>query len=84
MHRRKFLSSSTFGAAIILSPRLQAANAATKSVPPPGGPALRFDEWLAARHKQVIVAANLEAFLQPPPNNQWAKFDTELESTKQS
>ena len=78
MHRRKFLSSSTFGAAIILSPRLQAANAATKSVPTPGGPALRFDEWLAARHKQVIVPAHLEAFLQPPPNNQWAKFDAEL------
>ena len=39
---------------------------------------LRFDEWLAARHKQVLPAAHLEAFLQPPPNNQWAKFDAEL------
>ncbi|MEQ2005299.1 MAG: hypothetical protein ABMA26_00770 [Limisphaerales bacterium] len=77
MQRRKFLESAALGAAALLSNRASAANApaATKSS---AGPLLRYDAWLAARHKKVTAGAHIDAFLQPPPNNQWAKFDPEL------
>ncbi|MSU47686.1 MAG: hypothetical protein EXS37_01085 [Opitutus sp.] len=77
MRRRKFLESATLGATALLSHRLSAASvpAKTKSS---AGPALRYDAWLAARHQRVLSAAHLDAFLSPPPHNQWAKFDPEL------
>lgn len=68
MQRRKFLESAAIGATALLSSRASAADA----------PVLRFDAWLAARHQRVSSAAQIDAFLQPPPNNQWAKFDPEL------
>ncbi|MDO8543879.1 MAG: hypothetical protein Q7S40_25835 [Opitutaceae bacterium] len=78
MYRRKFLESTAIGASVVLCGRLRAANESAKSSPTPATPAMRYDDWLAARHKRVLVAAHLDAFLQPPSNNQWAKFDSEL------
>jgi len=77
MQRRKFLKSATIGAAALLTRRLSAANDPAKPTPFTG-PALRYDDWLAARHQRVMSAAHLDAFLQSLPNNQWAKFDPEL------
>lgn len=77
MQRRKFLESAALGATALLASRASAANAPAPSKSS-AGPALRYDAWLAARHKKVTAAAHIDAFLQPPPNNQWAKFDPEL------
>ena len=78
MQRRKFLASATFGASVLMSRRMSAADAGTKSSARPSTTPLRYEEWLIARHKQVVPPAHIEAFLQPPPHNQWAKFDPEL------
>lgn len=67
MQRRKFLAASAVGTAALLTRRAAAAGA------PP-----RYEAWLAARHQRVAPAAHIAAFLQPPPHNQWAKFDPEL------
>ena len=75
MQRRKFLAS-TLGASVLVSRRMSAAE--SKSAPRPSAAGKRYEDWLIARHKQVVPAAHIEAFLQPPPNNQWAKFDPEL------
>jgi len=77
MQRRKFIESATIGATALLSSRLPAATAPAKTTPS-SGPALSYDAWLAARHQRVHSAAHLDAFLRPPPHNQWAKFDPEL------
>ncbi len=79
MQRRKFLTSATVSAAALVAQRIAAADAAKSppSVPRPG-PAPRFDDWVAARHARVVTPAHIDAFLKPPPNNQWAKFDPEL------
>jgi len=77
MQRRKFLASAALGATILLPRRASAADASAGAKSSPGA-ALRYDAWLAARHRRVALAAHIEAFLQPPPNNQWAKFDPEL------
>ncbi|MBI5771357.1 MAG: hypothetical protein HZA93_26525 [Verrucomicrobia bacterium] len=77
MQRRKFLESAAIGTATLLSQHASGADAlaATKSS---AGPALSYEAWLAARHQRVAPAAHIDAFLQPPPSNQWAKFDPEL------
>lgn len=67
MQRREFLAASAVGTAALLTRRAAAAGA------PP-----RYEAWLAARHQRVAPAAHIAAFLQPPPHNQWAKFDPEL------
>lgn len=77
MQRRTFLSTATVGTTALLTSPLRGASQPAKSAAP-SGPALRYDAWLAARHQRVISAEHLDAFLQPPPNNQWAKFDPEL------
>jgi hypothetical protein len=78
MKRRKFIASAaTVGATALWSHRALAADPGKFA--PAGAPVpARYDDWIAARHKQVVVASHLDAFLQPPPNNQWAKFDPEL------
>lgn len=77
MHRRKFLASAMAGIFVLPSRRASAAET-PRNVQPPSGPTLRYDAWLAARHRRVLPATHLDAFLQPPPNNQWARFDPEL------
>lgn len=77
MQRRKFLESAALGATALLTGRASSADAPAPSKSS-AGPALRYDAWLGARHRRVVSAAHIEAFLQPPPNNQWAKFDPEL------
>jgi hypothetical protein len=77
MKRRTFLELGTaVSGAALLTPRAAAAEA-PKSRPAPSQPS-NYDDWLAARHRRVVVADHIEAFLQPPPHNQWAKFDPEL------
>ena len=63
MKRRKFLASATLGATALMSARLSAADAATKS-PARSAGATSYEEWLKARHKQVVPPAHIEAFLQ--------------------
>lgn len=76
MPRRAFLAA-TLGAGALGAHHLAGAEGnRQKSSPPP--PALNYDAWLAARHQRILSAEHLEAFLQPPPNNQWARFDPEL------
>jgi hypothetical protein len=77
MKRRKFITTATMGTTALLTTRLPAAAQSAKSAGK-GSPALRYNEWLAARHKRVMSAEHVDAFLQPSPNNQWAKFDPEL------
>lgn len=77
MQRRKFIASSAIGATALLARRAPAADAPA-GTPSSASAPLRYDAWLAARHRHVLSAAHIEAFLQPPPNNQWAKFDPEL------
>lgn len=57
--------------------RLRGATAPAKSSSVPSTPPT-FDAWIAARHQRVISAERVDGFLQPPPSNQWAKFDPEL------
>ena len=75
MQRRNFLTTATVGAAALLSSRTHAQPGKTANPP---GTGLRYEPWLAARHQRVMSAEHVNAFLQPPPNNQWAKFDPEL------
>jgi hypothetical protein len=78
MQRRRFLGLTTAaGTTAVFSNRLAAAHESAQAPTPPTS-VLRYEEWLAARHQQVIPAAHLDAFLQPRPHNQWAKFDPEL------
>ncbi|MBM3855428.1 MAG: hypothetical protein FJ399_20120, partial [Verrucomicrobia bacterium] len=77
MQRRTFLASAALGATALLSERASAADASANKKSG-DAPALRYDAWLAARHRRVAPAAHLEAFLRTPPTNQWAKFDPEL------
>jgi hypothetical protein len=78
MQRRKFLGITTAaGATAVFANRLPTGNESAQTPTPPG-PVPRYEEWLAARHERVIPPAHVDAFLQPPPNNQWAKFDPEL------
>jgi hypothetical protein len=74
MQRREFLEMAAVAGA---SGRAPTARRATQA-PAPSGPVPRYEEWLAARHKRVIPADHVEAFLRPPPHNQWARFDSEL------
>lgn len=78
MKRREFLQSATVATSAMVSGQLTAAGGQAGSPSSPGRPAQRYDEWLAARHQRVLVGAHLDAFLQPAPNNQWARFDAEL------
>ena len=77
MNRRTFLelTAGASGSALAAN-RLDAADAPQAASA--RGPAPTYDAWLAARHRRVLAAEHVEAFLQPPPNNQWAKFDPEL------
>jgi hypothetical protein len=77
MQRRKFLRATTMGTTAMLTARLPLAGQAPKAAGP-GDAALGYEAWLAARHQRVVLAEHLDAFLQPPPNNQWARFDAEL------
>jgi hypothetical protein len=74
MQRRRFLEiAAAAGTAGGFSNRPSPAQA-----PAPAAPVPRYEEWLAARHQRVLPADHVEAFLKPPPHNQWAKFDPEL------
>jgi hypothetical protein len=74
MQRRKFLEiAAATGTAAGLLDRLSSAQAPARP-----GPVPRYEEWLAARHQRVVPAEHVDAFLKPPPHNQWAKFDPEL------
>ena len=77
MQRRTFLASAALGTTALLSKRVSAADVSANKKSGDARP-LRYDAWLAARHRRVVSAAHIEAFLRPPPNNQWAKFDPEL------
>lgn len=73
INRRKFLQATT----AVLSARL-ALSAGAQTSPAPKAPSPPFEEWLRVRHQRVCAREDVEAFLQPLPNNQWAKFDPEL------
>jgi hypothetical protein len=77
MHRRDFLHTAAVGATALAATRAAALAAEQARVPLPEMPT-RYDEWLRVRHSRVITPADVDAFLQPLPNNQWAKFDAEL------
>jgi hypothetical protein len=76
MKRRPFLQAVGIGSTAMLANAFAPAatrNAGQSAAKPP-----LYAEWLAARHQRVMAREKVEAFLQPPPNNQWAKFDPEL------
>lgn len=76
MKRRRFLQTLGLSTAAMLADgaaaRGQGSAAASAGGPP------KYLEWLTARHKNVMSAERLDAFLQAPPNNSWSKFDHEL------
>src|SRR5262245_56639850 len=78
MQRREFLEIATAAGATVAFPNRPAAAVAPAEAAAAAGPPPRYEEWLTARHQRVIPAAHVEAFLQAPPNNQWARFDAEL------
>ena len=79
MQRRQFLRTVGVGTTAIVADGISAAakeaQGASSTATPP-----RYDEWLRARHRNVLTPNGVELFLRqvPPPNNQWAKFDPEL------
>jgi hypothetical protein len=77
MQRRHFLRTLSIGTTAVLANRLSAAEKEKRGQSSTLTPT-RYAEWLAARHERVVTRECVEAFLQPPPNNQWAKFDPQL------
>lgn len=77
--RRTFLRTATLGGSALLAARPALAAAAEQArVPMPTEVPDRYEAWLRARHARTFTPADADAFLSPPPNNQWAKFDPEL------
>lgn len=76
MHRRTFMQWLGVSAVAASAP-FRAGGQEKTPVAAAADPS-QYATWLAARHHNVFLPDHVEAFLQPPPNNQWATFDAEL------